>query len=435
MILVIIARFLRFITHRQRIDSFYLLTMLTCPRKSFMLDSSQVDYPIFVIGATKMADKILIVDDEVESLKLIGLMLKRQGYEVSVADSGSKALSKVQTENPDLVILDVMMPDMSGLEVCRRLRENPDTNQIPIIMFTAKTLIDDKVKGYEAGADDYLTKPTHPAELANRVKSVIQRKAAEAENPPIASGQQVGTSAPQVKQGKVIGVLGVKGGVGTTTVAINIASAMLKAGKEPVISDIRIGVGSMGLMLGEHTTGMSNAIKQSRVDATVISNQIASSKSGLRVLLSSSNPNDAALDIAFDKPATAVKLLKPMGDPIIVDLGHSLNIYNAEALKHVDQLLYVIESTSPSLEMAKEQLRILGDIVGQGNIEMIVVNRSENVLPWHEAENILNREVRAIISPASELAFKSIEQSTSMVDLQPTSMVAGQFVKLAKTLL
>jgi Response regulators consisting of a CheY-like receiver domain and a winged-helix DNA-binding domain len=111
-----------------------------------------------------MSEKILVVDDDVESLKLISLMLKRQGYDVAIANSGVQALSKALAEMPNLIILDIMMMDMDGYEVCRRLRANPETRPIPIIMFTAKTLIDDKVAGFEAGADDYLTKPTHPAE-------------------------------------------------------------------------------------------------------------------------------------------------------------------------------------------------------------------------------------------------------------------------------
>ena len=114
-----------------------------------------------------MAEKILIVDDDVDSLKLIGLMLQRHGYKVIAASAGNQALAKAEAEVPDLIILDVMMPDMNGLEVCRRLRDNPTTGEIPIIMFTAKTLIDDKVKGFEAGADDYLTKPINIEELVN----------------------------------------------------------------------------------------------------------------------------------------------------------------------------------------------------------------------------------------------------------------------------
>ena len=129
-----------------------------------------------------MAEKILVVDDDLDSLKLIGLMLQRNGYEVIAANAGSQALARALSDHPDLIILDVMMPDMNGYEVSRRLRKNPTTQNIPIIMFTAKTLIDDKVAGFEAGADDYLTKPTHPAELASRVKAILDAQCRSAPN-------------------------------------------------------------------------------------------------------------------------------------------------------------------------------------------------------------------------------------------------------------
>jgi DNA-binding response OmpR family regulator len=109
-----------------------------------------------------MPEKILIIDDDVDTLRLVGLMLQRQGYQISAAPNGSQGLTKALEERPDLILLDVMMPDMDGYEVTRRLRKNPATATIPILMFTAKTQLDDKVTGFEVGADDYLTKPTHP---------------------------------------------------------------------------------------------------------------------------------------------------------------------------------------------------------------------------------------------------------------------------------
>src|SRR4030042_4271034 len=109
-----------------------------------------------------MPEKILVVDDDVDTLRLVGLMLERQGYEIVAANSGQQALALVLTERPDLILLDLMMPDIDGVEVCRRLRASPETKDILIIMFTAKSQTDDKVEGFDAGADDYLTKPTQP---------------------------------------------------------------------------------------------------------------------------------------------------------------------------------------------------------------------------------------------------------------------------------
>src|SRR5574338_586478 len=122
-----------------------------------------------------MSEKILIIDDDLDTLRLVGLMLQRQGYQISAATNGQQGLEKAFDENPDLILLDVMMPDLDGYEVTRRLRRNPATLATPVLLFTAKTQLDDKVMGFEAGANDYLTKPTHPSELQARVKNLLSR--------------------------------------------------------------------------------------------------------------------------------------------------------------------------------------------------------------------------------------------------------------------
>ena len=122
-----------------------------------------------------MAEKVLIVDDDVQTLRLVGLMLERQGYRILAANSGAQAIHMARLEHPDVIVLDVMMPDFDGYEVSRRLRKDPDTTDIPILMFTARTQVEDKVTGYEAGADDYLTKPFEGMELVMRVRALLRR--------------------------------------------------------------------------------------------------------------------------------------------------------------------------------------------------------------------------------------------------------------------
>jgi two-component system KDP operon response regulator KdpE len=115
---------------------------------------------------------ILAVDDEAGILRLIKLELSSQGFRVIVANDGEEALRLAEQQRPDIVILDIVMPDMSGLEVMRRLRER---TSIPIILLTAKDHDEDKVRGLELGADDYLVKPFNPEELSARVRAVLRR--------------------------------------------------------------------------------------------------------------------------------------------------------------------------------------------------------------------------------------------------------------------
>lgn len=119
--------------------------------------------------------RVLVVDDDPPSVKMIGFLLREEGYQVLTADNGLAALEIVRRESPDLVILDVMMPHIDGLEVCRRIREKAD---VPIIFLSAKGETADRVTGLEVGADDYLAKPFEPAELLARVKAVLRRSEA-----------------------------------------------------------------------------------------------------------------------------------------------------------------------------------------------------------------------------------------------------------------
>jgi DNA-binding response OmpR family regulator len=119
-----------------------------------------------------MATKILVVDDERNIVQLTRLYLTKEGFEVEAAYDGRQALEKVQAHQPDLIVLDVMMPEMDGFEVCRELRK---TSNVPIIILTARTDDVDKVVGLELGADDYVTKPFNPRELVARIKAVLRR--------------------------------------------------------------------------------------------------------------------------------------------------------------------------------------------------------------------------------------------------------------------
>jgi DNA-binding response OmpR family regulator len=120
--------------------------------------------------------KILVVDDTPSNVKLLADALAPKGYAVVTAASGAEALEKVEAERPDLVLLDVVMPGMSGYEVCRKIRENPATGILPVVMVTALDPGQEKIKGLEAGADDFLTKPINQPELLARIRSLLRIK-------------------------------------------------------------------------------------------------------------------------------------------------------------------------------------------------------------------------------------------------------------------
>jgi signal transduction histidine kinase len=124
----------------------------------------------------KIKPLIFVVEDIPRNLQIVCNMLKKEGYRIGAAGSGKQALGMIEEAKPDLVLLDVMMPEMDGFEVCEQLKKNPATKDIPVIFLTAKTEITDIVKGFEAGAVDYVTKPFNSTELLTRVKTHLQLK-------------------------------------------------------------------------------------------------------------------------------------------------------------------------------------------------------------------------------------------------------------------
>jgi len=125
--------------------------------------------------ATRTLGRVLVVEDERDVAELIRYNLTREGYDVVVAGSGGDAIKQAREVQPDLVLLDIMVPQVNGWEVCRRLKQDAETRAIPVIMVTGRVEEGDKVLGFEMGADDYVTKPFSPRELVARVRAVARR--------------------------------------------------------------------------------------------------------------------------------------------------------------------------------------------------------------------------------------------------------------------
>lgn len=122
-----------------------------------------------------IAKKILVVDDEPDLVELVSYNLRKEGFDVTSASDGEEALTKIRKENFNLIVLDLMLPGIQGMELCRMLRNDPKTKNLPVIMVTAKGEEIDRVIGLETGADDYMAKPFSPRELVARVKAVLRR--------------------------------------------------------------------------------------------------------------------------------------------------------------------------------------------------------------------------------------------------------------------
>ena len=379
-----------------------------------------------------MPEKILIIDDDVDTLKLVGLIVQRQGYEVQVASSGPQALAMLQSEVPDLVLLDIMMPEMDGYEVARKMREDPRTAEIPIIMFTAKSQLDDKVAGFEAGADDYLTKPTQPRELLAHIKAVLAR--ASKSRLPVTPSQSLAS-----ERGYMVGILGVKGGLGVSTIAINLGIAIRQDNKKDVIvADFRPGMGTIGLELGyQKAEGMLRLLERKPNEITLkeIENQLVLHSSGVRLLLSSHRPSDARYVNSLAHFEAISRNLPFLAKHVILDLGSSLTPMIEKVIPQCNELLVIVEPVPHSVLQTRIMIdELTGKGVGAGNITAILVNRFRSgvQMTWSQVQEQLTHIISVIFTPAPDLTSQAAVNGVPVILQQPDSLSAQQFQKLAE---
>jgi DNA-binding response OmpR family regulator len=379
-----------------------------------------------------MAKKILFIDDDLDTLRLVGAMLQRQGYQIAVASSGEQGLVQAANESPDLVLVDVMMPEMDGYEVTRRLRSDPQTADIPILMFTAKTQLDDKVTGFESGADDYLTKPTHPAELQAHVKALLARS----------SRWKTGPIAPEVKPTFIIGVLAARGGQGVTTLAANLAKSLMTAAQEEVImAELRPGMGTLGPDLGEPDPKGLLSLLQTKPDELTqqkVKDSLLVHETGLRLLLGSNHPRDAMQLNGTAQFETIVNRLAGLTPYLVLDLGPGLTPLTQNLLKKCQHLIVVVEPTLNSVLHTKALLSDLVELdVNKRRISPVVVNRirSDTQMNMTQVQEKLDWVVPAAIMPFPELVYRAVQMKTIAVSYQPDSQTTQQFAKLSALML
>jgi CheY-like chemotaxis protein/MinD-like ATPase involved in chromosome partitioning or flagellar assembly len=376
-----------------------------------------------------MSEKILIIDDDLDTLRLVGLMLQRQGYQISAATNGQQGLDKAFEEDPDLILLDVMMPDMDGYEVTRRLRQNPSTMETPILMFTAKTQLDDKVIGFEVGANDYLTKPTHPSELQARVKTLLAR----------ASEKKGGNgSRRDENRGYVIGILGARGGLGVTTLAANLGAGLQTRSKnEVIVAEMLPGQGALALDMGLTTSkGLVDLLaisKLSDITRERVRESLVHHVSGLKLLLASDRPRDMHLINQTANYETILSRLAGLARFVVLDLGVGLQPFAEKILLQNDETLIILEGVPNTIIHTKA---LMDDITALGahkkTINVVLNNRirSDTQLPSSQVQAKLDHEIISTLTPAPELFVQATRVQTPAVLCQPESLTARQLNKL-----
>jgi pilus assembly protein CpaE len=376
-----------------------------------------------------MSEKILIIDDDLDTLRLVGLMLQRQGYQISAATNGQQGLDKAFDEDPDLILLDIMMPDMDGYEVTRRLRRNPSTMETPILLFTAKTQLEDKVIGFEVGANDYLTKPTHPSELQARVKTLLSRAG---------DRKDVAATSRDENQGYVIGVLGARGGLGATSLAVNLAASLhARTHGEVLLAEMLPGQGALALDLGiDGTRGLTDLLSLSKLNEITrdrVRDSLVEHPTGLKLFMSSDRPRDMYLINQLANYETIIKRLAGLARFLILDMGVGMQPFAEKILPLCNEVVIVIEGNPNTIIHTRALITDIAALGVPKSFIRVVLNnrvRSDTQLPTSQVQAKLEHEIVSTLTPAPELFAQATRMQTPAVLCQPESLTTRQVMKV-----
>lgn len=372
-----------------------------------------------------MNEQILIVDDEVNTLNLLGMALEREGYRISAAQDARQALARIDAEIPDLLILDVMMPGVSGLDLCQQLRARRETATLPIILLSAKGEVADRVAGLKAGADEYLVKPIDTIELTARVASLLERTRRLRED----SGGRAT---------KMISFIGAKGGSGTTNVALNVGVALSATEKEVIAVELRGYGGSFATLLGlKAAKGLDGLVDADPrlITPQEIGRRVFRHGSGLQVLCAPERIGFEGLGL----PQAEAVLLGLVGkaDYLLVDLPSIPTPSVQAAIPRSQAVVLLVEPVRDSVERASAMASFLQSLaVGGAVLQALVVTRASIASPIAvtEIEERLAWPVAGAIPPAPDAFARAAALGRPILQTEPEGLVSQAIRKLAAIL-
>jgi len=358
---------------------------------------------------------ILIIDHNLDVVEQIQQMLVGEGYEVITAITGQAGVMLAEMNHPHLVLLDVDLPDVDGYEVCRSLRAMSSAGKTPLLIYSARAEVEDKVAGFKAGASDYIVKPAAAAELLARIRAAL------------------GAMSGEKTLAHIISLWGAKGGVGTTTLALNLAVALrTKTQKRVALMDASILGGTLPVMLNlapQHTVA-DLLPRLNQLDAELLGSVLSAHSSGIRVLAAqpwSQNGNSV-------QPTELGKILgglQEANDYVLVDTAPSLDPSTLAVL----QLSAPIVVLTPEMT-ALRNARLFLELAREWQLAqelILVLNRypSKGGIGLKDIEAALQSKVAVQIPSDEPLVTYSINRGVPLVISHPRSAVARSVYQLA----
>lgn len=358
--------------------------------------------------------KILVIDDDTSLLKMLGIMLERAGHQPVLISHGQEGIDRAISDPPDLAIVDVMMPDISGHEVCQKMRAHPATVDVPILILTARSQQVDRDAALTYGANDFLAKPVAPKDLNDKVNDLLK-------------------SPTKKQRGRVFTVFSLRGGVGVTTIAINLAAA-LRVQQVPNITivDLSPNSGQITLQLRiQPQKTWEKLLTQTVQEASDIRSLLINHPSGINILAAPVAPTQNA-SLTEPQMNFVIKTLYDRAEFVIIDAPPTLNPMCIASLKISDLIILVLSPDIASIQTATGTMRALVDLGVSGKKLHLLLNHPSNIqaLNKETVERALKRPV-SFETPFDPQQFRALSQGKPLAFSNIESLLGDSMRRIA----
>jgi pilus assembly protein CpaE len=372
--------------------------------------------------------RILLIDDENSYFKMVDRALKSTNYELFYVNNGLDGLKLASTNPPDVIIIDIMLPDIMGFDVAQRLRADPRFEKIPIMFLTSQTDVNDKVRAFEIGADDYLIKPFQPEEFVARINLLCRR----------------GEALKNLHQGEreykepsvVVGVHSLRGGIGCSSLAVNLAmSYHFLWGRPTLAVDGVLNTGQLSLMLNSsisHSWEDLIGKQTSEIDDGVIEAVVNKHKSGMDFFPAPGHP--IAYDsLPYDTPQIVLNHFRQTHDFIVLDLAHDFSNFTINMLTNADYVLLLLAPEMASIRAAVSTIQIYDKLGFSEEKVNLVINNTfmQPGIKQAQIEKVLKRPIKYTIPHTPNEFIRAINFGEPLVTNNPEAPAADTIEEIA----
>ena len=337
--------------------------------------------------------RVLLIDDEQFYFKLLQKALKDAEYQLEYAKSGNEGLGKIPSFEPEMLIVDLKLPELDGFEILKRLRRDPKFSYIPVIVITSKDELSEKLKAFELGADDYLVKPFQPEELVARMGILARRGRAI---------QMVQKDATAANDATLVTVHSLRGGLGCSSIVVNLGLAFYKLwGKQTLLLDSVLTAGQVALLLDAKPTATWEnlvGLEPENIDDAVVAEIMCSHKSGVRYIASPRYPI-AADTFTTEELRLLMEKIKKHNDFVIVDTSHDFSDMAIHMLSMSNTILLVLAPEMASLRTTMSALEIYDRLgISLDKVKIALNNNSSNpAIKQAQLEKVLKRPIDFVL--------------------------------------